>query len=135
MNRKKISRKKSVLPNPIKKTKANRKKEDSLFELIYEVARLIPRGRVTSYGAIAGYLGTGFSGRVVGWAMNGCSNARPRVPAHRVVNRNGMLTAKHNFSTPTLMEDLLKNEGIKVKKDVIINFKDLFWDPAKELEV
>lgn len=111
------------------------KNEYSFFDNVYEVVRQIPKGRVTSYGAIANYLGTKLSARMVGWAMNGADSVRPKVPAHRVVNRNGMLTGKHHFSTETAMEDLLLKEKIKVEKDTIINFKTLFWDPAKELEI
>ena len=109
------------------------KKEDNFFELVFEVARQIPKGRVTSYGAIAACLGTKLSARMVGWAMNGAGNAKPKVPAHRVVNRNGMLSGKHHFSTPDLMEQLLKKEGVKVKNDSVIDFKKLFWDPVEEL--
>ena len=109
------------------------KKEDNFFELVFEVARQIPKGRVTSYGAIAACLGTKLSARMVGWAMNGAGNAKSKVPAHRVVNRNGMLSGKHHFSTPDLMEQLLKKEGVKVKNDSVIDFKKLFWDPVEEL--
>jgi len=109
------------------------KKDNSFFELVYEVVRQIPKGRVTSYGAIAACLGTKLSARMVGWAMHGAGKAAPKVPAHRVVNRNGMLSGKHHFSTPTRMRELLEKEGIKVKKDVIVGFKKLFWDPAQEL--
>ncbi len=110
------------------------KKLDSFFEQVYAVARLIPRGRITSYGAIAKYLGTARSSRMVGWAMNGAHSVRPKVPAHRVVNRIGLLTGKHHFQTPTHMKGLLEKEGIKVKKDQVVDFKKLFWDPAVELE-
>ncbi len=110
------------------------KREESFFELVYEVARQVPKGRVTSYGAIAACLGTKLSARMVGWAMNGCHRVKPKVPAHRVVNRNGMLTGKHHFSPPGMMEQLLKKEGIKVKNDQVQNFKELFWDPLKELD-
>lgn len=109
------------------------KKEESFFELVYEVARQIPRGRVTSYGAIAKCLGTKLSARMVGWAMNGAGRVRPRVPAHRVVNRNGMLSGKHHFETPTRMEELLKKEGVLVKNDKIVDFEKKFWDPAEIL--
>lgn len=108
-------------------------KEYSFFADVYDVVRQIPRGRVTSYGAIAAYLGTRLSARMVGWAMNAAHTARPKVPAQRVVNRNGMLTGKHHFKTPTLMEELLAKDGVQVKNDVIVNFKVHFWDPAKEL--
>lgn len=108
-------------------------KQYSFFEDVYAVARQIPKGRVTSYGAIANYLGTKLSARMVGWAMNAASAAKPKVPAHRVVNRNGMLTGKAHFATPTLMEELLAKEKVKVEKDTVVNFKKLFWDPYEEL--
>src|SRR3984893_864046 len=98
---------------------ASGKMEASFFELVYEVARQIPKGRVTSYGAIAKCLGTKMSARMVGWAMNGSGKVRPKVPAHRVVNRNGMLSGKHHFDNPDQMEMLLKKEGVKVKNDTI----------------
>jgi methylated-DNA-protein-cysteine methyltransferase-like protein len=110
-------------------------REYSFFENVYEVVRQIPKGRVTSYGAIANYLGTKLSARMVGWAMNLAHSAKPKVPAHRVVNRNGMLSGKAHFGTPTLMEELLAKEKIKVEEDAIIDFKNLFWDPTKELEL
>ena len=106
------------------------KKDESFFELVYEVARQIPRGRVTSYGAIANALGTKSSARMVGWAMNGAGRIKPKVPAHRVVNRNGMLSGKFHFGSPTAMESLLKKEKIKVKGDKIVDFEKLFCDPA-----
>ena len=109
------------------------KKEESFFELVYEIVRQIPKGRVTSYGAIAACLGSKLSARMVGWAMNGAHSVTPKVPAHRVVNRNGMLSGKHHFETPTKMEELLKKEGIVVKEDVIVNFKKVFWDPVTEV--
>jgi methylated-DNA-protein-cysteine methyltransferase-like protein len=109
------------------------KKEDSFFDLVFEVTRQIPKGRVTSYGAIAACLGTKLSARMVGWAMHAASFAKPKVPAHRVVNRNGMLSGKHHFNPPSKMEALLKKEGVKVKNDIVVDFKKLFWDPATEL--
>ena len=112
--------------------KPSGKKEESFFELVFEVARQIPKGRVTSYGAIAACLGTKLSARMVGWAMNGAGKVKPKVPAHRVVNRNGMLTGKHHFSTPELMQELLEKEGIKVKDDSVVDFKSLFWNPSEE---
>ncbi len=105
------------------------------FKDVYDVARLIPRGRVTSYGAIAKYLGIGRASRMVGWAMNSAGSQKKHVPAHRVVNRNGMLSGKHHFSTPYMMQELLEKEGIKVKKDKVVDFEKLFWDPAKELKL
>ena len=126
---------------PIKKKRAEQpktvtpsgKREENFFELVYEVARQIPKGRVTSYGAIAACLGTKLSARMVGWAMNGAHRIRPKVPAHRVVNRNGMLSGKHHFATPTQMEELLKKEGTRVKNDQVVDFDKKFWDPATEL--
>lgn len=109
------------------------KKEESFFELVYEVARQIPKGRVTSYGAIAACLGTKLSARMVGWAMNGAGKVKPKVPAHRVVNRIGMLSGKLHFGTPDAMEKLLKKEGIKVKNDQVQDFAKHFWDPLQEL--
>ena len=117
----------------LKSVKPSGKKEESFFDLVYEVARQIPKGRVTSYGAIANCLGTKLSARMVGWAMNGAHHAKPKVPAHRVVNRNGMLSGKHHFETPSKMEELLKKEGVKVKNDTIIDFEKKFWDPAEIL--
>ena len=108
-------------------------KEYNFFEDVYAVVRQIPKGRVTSYGAIANYLGTKLSARMVGWAMNAAHVAKPVVPAHRVVNRNGMLSGKAHFATSTLMEELLAKEKIKVEKDTVVEFKKLFWDPYKEL--
>ena len=119
----------------LKSVKPSGKKEESFFELVFEVASQIPRGRVTSYGAIAACLGTKSSARMVGWAMNGAGRVKPKVPAHRVVNRIGMLTGKHHFSPPGLMEQLLKKEGIKVKNDQVVDFEKLFWDPAEEMSL
>jgi len=123
---------KKKVQEKLKAVRPSGKKEESFFELVYEVARQIPKGRVTSYGAIANCLGTKLSARMVGWAMNGAGKIRPKVPAHRVVNRNGILSGKHHFGGDA-MEKLLKKEGIKVKNDTIIDFEKLFWDPAKEL--
>jgi methylated-DNA-protein-cysteine methyltransferase-like protein len=121
---------------PVKKeTARSANKEYSFFENVYDVVRQIPKGRVTSFGAIANYLGTRMSARMVGWAMNGAHSASPKVPAQRVLNRNGMLTGKAHFATPTLMEELLLKENIKVENDTVVDFKKLFWDPAKELEI
>ncbi len=105
------------------------------FDQVYQVVRLIPSGRVTSYGAIARYLGTGQSARMVGWAMNKSHQQPVYVPAHRVVNSKGLLTGKHHFGGNTSMEDLLKSEGIRVQENQIINFDEVFWDPVKELEI
>ncbi|MBL7884997.1 MAG: MGMT family protein [Bacteroidia bacterium] len=111
------------------------KQHEDFFQLVYQVVRLIPKGRVTNYGAIAKYLGSARSSRMVGWAMNAAHNQKPKVPAHRVVNRNGELTGKHHFETPFLMQELLEKEGIKIVKDKIQNFDKHFWSPTKELEL
>lgn len=105
------------------------------FRNVYDVVRLIPAGRVTNYGAIARYLGSGRSARMVGWAMNASFTQMPPVPAHRVVNRLGMLSGKAHFETPHRMQELLEAEGILVEEDRVVEFKKLFWDPAVELAV
>ncbi|MEO6537772.1 MAG: MGMT family protein [Ferruginibacter sp.] len=110
-------------------------KEYSFFQDVYDVVRQIPKGRVTSYGAIATYLGTKLSARMVGWAMNGAHSVKPKVPAQRVVNRNGMLSGKNHFGTPTLMEELLKKEGVSVKDEIVVDFKEKFWDPSVALKL
>ena len=107
-------------------------KEIGFFEKVYKVAVQIPFGRVTSYGAIASYLGSPRSARMVGWAMN-VSHLNPDVPAHRVVNRKGLLTGKHHFEGTNLMQQLLESEGIEVVENQIQNFNALFWDPSKEI--
>ena len=106
--------------------------ETSFFEKVYAVVREIPTGRVTSYGAIAKYLGAAKSARMVGWAMNAASKMED-VPAHRVVNRNGLLSGKHHFPGTYVMQQLLEEEGIAVEEDKIVDFKVLFWDPSAEL--
>jgi len=108
-------------------------KNDNFFEKVYEIARRIPYGRVTSYGAIAKYLGTARSARMVGWAMNACAGDAT-VPAHRVVNRQGVITGKHHFSGVNLMQQLLESEGIVINKDKIINFEAAFWDPSENID-
>ncbi len=115
---------KSILPSGVQ--------EPSFFEQVFEVAKLIPKGRVTSYGAIANFLGTKMSARMVGWAMN-ASHSMPAIPAHRVVNRKGLLSGKMHFATPTQMEELLAKEKVKVVNDQVVDFEKKFWDPAVEL--
>lgn len=109
--------------------------EKDFFQMVYQVVRLIPKGRVTSYGAIAAYLGAKTSSRLVGYAMNGAHTVKPKIPAHRVVNRNGLLTGKHHFSTPYEMQELLEKEKIKIKEDKIQDFKKVYWDPMEELKL
>ncbi len=106
---------------------------NNFFERVYKVTRLIPYGRVTSYGAIARYLGTGQSARMVGWALNACHGYESFIPAHRVVNRDGLLTGKHHFGNSSTMQQLLENEGIRVEDDRITEFREKFWDPVSEL--
>ena len=118
-----------------KETARSTGKQYSFFEDVYSVVRQIPKGRVTTFGAIANYLGTKSSARMVGWAMNGAHSTSPAVPAQRVVNRNGMLSGRAHFATPTLMEELLLEENVRVEDDTVIDFEKLFWDPAKELEI
>ncbi|MEQ8881387.1 MAG: MGMT family protein [Cyclobacteriaceae bacterium] len=108
------------------------KDNSNFFNDVYEVVRLIPKGKVTSYGAIANYLGVKRSARMVGWAMNG---APKDIPAHRVLNRNGLLTGKKAFATPTLMQELLQKEGVKVKDDQVMDFDKHFWDPTSEIGI
>ena len=122
-------------PGNVKAVKPSGKKDESFFVSVFDVVRQIPRGRVTSYGAIAAALGTKLSARMVGWAMNGSHLVRPKVPAHRVVNRQGLLTGKIHFRYPEQMQELLEKEGIKIKDDKVQDFEKHFWDPAKELSI
>lgn len=107
--------------------------ENNFFQNVFEVVNLIPRGRVTSYGAIARYLGSAKSARMVGWAMNASHSTEKKIPAHRVVNSQGLLTGKFNFETPTKMEELLLKEKVIVRNNQVIDFAKVFWDPSKEL--
>ena len=109
--------------------------DKDFFDQVYQVVRLIPKGRVTSYGAIAAYLGAKGSSRLVGYAMNNAHGQKPKVPAHRVVNRNGLLTGKHHFATPYEMQELLEKEKVNVEEDKVVDFKNKFWDPMIELEL
>jgi methylated-DNA-protein-cysteine methyltransferase-like protein len=109
--------------------------EKDFFDQVYQVVRLIPKGRVTNYGTIGKYLGAARSARMVGWAMNNAHGQNPSVPAHRVVNSQGLLTGKMHFETPFKMQELLAEEGIDVKDDKIIGYKKVFWDPVVELSL
>jgi methylated-DNA-protein-cysteine methyltransferase-like protein len=111
----------------------SQKQNSDFFQRVYDVTKLIPYGRITSYGAIARYLGTGRSARMVGWALNVSHSRTEFIPAHRVVNRNGLLTGKHHFGNSSTMQQLLENEGIIVEHDRITNFTEKFWDPLTEL--
>lgn len=108
------------------------KDHTNFFNDVYEVVKLIPPGRVTNYGAIGAYLGAKSSARMVGWAMN-AAHTIDDVPAHRVVNRAGVLTGRHHFSTPTIMQERLEAEGVIIRDDKVQNFNSVFWDPMKEL--
>ena len=112
-----------------------KKDKESIYEAIYDVVRCVPKGRVTSYGAVAAAIGAASGARVVGYAMNNSHSAKPKVPAHRVVNRNGLLTGKHHFSPPEKMQQLLEKEGVKVTDDKVQDFEKIFWDPQIELTV
>lgn len=125
--------KKRTSREPLKSVKPSGKKDESFFEQVFEVVRLIPKGRVTSYGAIAAALGTKLSARMVGWAMNASHVTKPKVPAHRVVNRNGLLSGKMHFAYPEQMQELLEKEGVKVVDDKVVEFEKRFWDPGVEL--
>lgn len=105
------------------------------YDQVYQVVRMVPPGRVTSYGAIASHLGTRGSARMVGYAMNAAHSVFPPVPAQRVVNRNGLLTGKFHFGSENLMQQLLENEGIRVENDKVVDFKKIFWDPSIELDL
>ena len=108
-------------------------KNKDFFELVFQVVQLIPHGRVTSYGAIANYLGSKSGARMVGWAMNASHGLNPPIPAQRVVNRNGLLTGKNHFSTQTKMQELLEKDGVQVINDKVVEFKLRYWDPEQEL--
>jgi methylated-DNA-protein-cysteine methyltransferase-like protein len=107
------------------------KHQNDFFENVFEVVRQIPYGRVTSYGAIAKYLGAARSSRMVGWVMHQAGSQTPYVPAHRVVNRQGLLTGKIHFSSPTMMQELLENEGVEIENDQVVRFRELFWNPTE----
>lgn len=115
--------------NSIKITEKNK----DYFDSVFQVVRLIPEGRATSYSAISNYLGTKSGARMIGWAMNASHSQKEYVPAHRVVNRNGMLTGKHHFPSPMAMQEALEGEGVEIKDDKIQNYKQVYWDPTVEL--
>lgn len=112
---------------------SNPRDKENIYDIIYDLVRSVPKGRVTTYGAVAAAIGAKSGARLVGYAMNHCEGLKPKVPAHRVVNRVGLLTGKHHFNPPEKMEQLLKKEGIKVKDDKVQDFDKVFWDPIKEL--
>ncbi len=112
---------------------AAKKENFSFFENVFEVVKLIPEGRVTSYGAIAAYLGSKGSARMVGWALISSHQQNKKIPAYRVVNRHGLLTGKQHFASATAMQESLEKEGVQVQNDQVVHFEMLFWDPGKEL--
>jgi methylated-DNA-protein-cysteine methyltransferase related protein len=124
---------KGKIEEKLKRVKPSGEKDDSFFELVFDIVRHIPKGRVTSYGAIAAALGTRSSARMVGWAMNSSHHPSLKVPAHRVVNRKGLLTGKMHFDYPEQMQELPEKEGVKVVDDQVQDFVKIFWDPVKEL--
>lgn len=124
---------KSLNTESLRKVSPSGKRDESFFEAVFEVVRQVPKGRVTSYGAVAAALGAKSSARMVGWAMNNAHIIKPKVPAHRVVNRQGLLTGKMHFGDPDQMQQLLEKEGIKVVDDQVQDFAKKFWDPAVEL--
>jgi methylated-DNA-protein-cysteine methyltransferase-like protein len=130
-----MAKRKPSAQETLKTVKPSGKKDESFFEQVFEVVRLIPKGRVTSYGAIAAALGTKLSARMVGWAMNASHITKPKVPAHRVVNRNGLLSGKMHFAYPEQMQELLEKEGVKVVDNKVVDFSKLFWNPAEELSL
>lgn len=120
--KRKKSQKEKITPDPEARA--------PFFDAVYELVRKVPRGRVTTYGAIAEATGMRMSARMVGWALSVCGSVKPRVPAHRVVNRLGILSGRHHFATPTLMQELLEQEGIKIADDTVVDFKKLYWEPS-----
>ncbi len=108
---------------------------EDFFSRVYRIVQQVPAGRVTTYGAVAACLGSRGSARMVGWAMNASHHASTWIPAHRVVNRHGLLTGKHHFDYPRAMQELLENEGVKITDDQVVDFLTLFWDPLRELKM
>jgi methylated-DNA-protein-cysteine methyltransferase-like protein len=115
--------------------KKEKPSKESIYDAIFDVVRAVPRGRVTSYGAVAAAIGARSGARMVGYAMHSSHGAKPKVPAHRVVNSKGLLTGKHHFAPPEKMQQLLEKEGIKVVDDKVVEFDAVFWDPLRELEL
>ena len=130
-----MAKSKRLQQETLKTVTPSGRKDETFFEQVFEVVRLIPKGRVTSYGAIAAALGAKMSARMVGWAMNASHVMKPKVPAHRVVNRNGLLSGKMHFAHPEQMQELLEKEGVKVVDDKVVDFEKLFWNPAEELQL
>ncbi|MDB5208009.1 MAG: hypothetical protein JWR72_3084 [Flavisolibacter sp.] len=128
-----MAKKKSSNEERLQKLTPSGKKDESFFEQVFDVVRQVPKGRVTTYGAVAAALGTKLSARMVGWAMNAAHKMSPKVPAQRVVNRAGLLTGKMHFAYPEQMQELLEKEGVKVVHDKVVEFDKLFWDPAVEM--
>jgi methylated-DNA-protein-cysteine methyltransferase-like protein len=117
----------------LRKINPSGKRDDNFFQMVYDIVRQVPKGRVTSYGAIAAALGAKSSARMVGWAMNGSHRMKPKVPAQRVVNRQGLLSGRIHFDYPEQMQELLEKEGVKIEDNQVVDFNKKFWDPVKEL--
>jgi methylated-DNA-protein-cysteine methyltransferase-like protein len=117
----------------LRKINPSGKRDDNFFQMVYDIVRQVPKGRVTSYGAIAAALGAKSSARMVGWAMNGSHRMKPKVPAQRVVNRQGLLSGRIHFDYPEQMQELLEKEGLKIEDNQVVDFNKKFWDPVKEL--
>jgi methylated-DNA-protein-cysteine methyltransferase related protein len=117
----------------LRKINPSGKRDDNFFQMVYDIVRQVPKGRVTSYGAIAAALGAKSSARMVGWAMNGSHRMKPKVPAQRVVNRQGLLSGRIHFDYPGQMQELLEKEGLKIEDNQVVDFNKKFWDPVKEL--
>jgi methylated-DNA-protein-cysteine methyltransferase-like protein len=120
--------------NQLKKLQPSGKPESPFFQQVYDIVEQVPKGKVTTYGAIAKALGSGLSARMVGWALNAAHTDGRTIPAQRVVNRNGQLSGKGHFSTPTRMQELLEKDGLIIENDTVKDFRTHFWDPATELE-
>lgn len=127
------SKKSSAKNEPLRTVNPSGKRDENFFQLVYDIVRQVPKGRVTSYGAIAAALGAKSSARLVGWAMNGSHRMKPKVPAQRVVNRQGLLSGRIHFDYPEQMQELLEKEGVKIKDNQVVDFDKKFWDPVKEL--
>ena len=117
----------------LRKINPSGKRDDNFFQMVYDIVRQVPKGRVTSYGAIAAALGAKSSARMVGWAMNGSHRMKPKVPAQRVVNRQGLLSGRIHFDYPEQMQELLEKEGLKIEDNQVVDFEKKFWDPVTEL--
>jgi methylated-DNA-protein-cysteine methyltransferase-like protein len=127
------SKKPATKKESLKTVNPSGKRDENFFQLVYDIVRQVPKGRVTSFGAVAAALGAKSAARMVGWAMNGSHRMKPKVPAQRVVNRQGLLSGRIHFDYPEQMQELLEKEGVKIKDNQVVDFEKKFWDPVKEL--